>query len=311
MKFLNSIVQNKIATLASILVLLLLANIFTIVQDGTVKTGKFMGKISDTVYLPGPHLVNPLMSFTTINVKDIMLKLDDVSIPSQDKFVSYADFSVQFSINPSMVPELQRTFGSSDQIIDKLLEQPLQSFIREAGRNVPKAQDLFLGKVQDAMQTSIESKLRENASKYGLRIQNVFIKDIQLSEVIRSAIDKTKRLEEQVAQEQANLNKEKLVYQRTVEQEKANTTIASQKASQSKIAAEASAFKVRTSADAALYAKRQEATANMAIAKSITPQLLELKRIDVNMQRAVTWNGSVPTTVMGEKSGALPIYKLN
>ena len=66
-------------------------NSYTIVQDGTAKTGKLFGEIKPEVYEAGFHIVNPLVDMTTFDIKENMFKLNDVTIPSQDKFKSNAD----------------------------------------------------------------------------------------------------------------------------------------------------------------------------------------------------------------------------
>ena len=92
---LNTIVNNPKKTtliaLGVIAALWLVPNSYTIVQDGTVKTQTFMGKVSPKPVLPGFHLVNPLADFEVFNTKDIAMKFDKLQVPSQDKFKSTVD----------------------------------------------------------------------------------------------------------------------------------------------------------------------------------------------------------------------------
>ena len=50
-----------------------------------------------------------------------------------------------------------------------------------------------------------------------------------------------------------------------------------------------------------------KANANRALASSITPQILELKKIELEQQRIARWNGVYPTTMMG---GATPLVTI-
>ena len=50
---------------------------------------------------------------------------------------------------------------------------------------------------------------------------------------------------------------------------------------------------------------RGEAESNRLRVASVTPQLLELKRLENERARIEKWNGDVPRMVVGEKSGFL------
>jgi hypothetical protein len=50
---------------------------------------------------------------------------------------------------------------------------------------------------------------------------------------------------------------------------------------------------------------RGEAEANRLRNSSLTPQLLELKRLENDRARIEKWNGDVPRMVMGDKTGMM------
>lgn len=52
-------------------------------------------------------------------------------------------------------------------------------------------------------------------------------------------------------------------------------------------------------AEATLAQARAQAEANEVLNRSLTPQLIELKRIEVDARRAEKWNGQLPTTTLG------------
>lgn len=294
-----------------LLLVLIGLNSFTIVNDGEEKVGRLLGEIQAEVYTAGLHIVNPMMDFDTYNIKEKLATVDNIGIPSQDKFTSTSDISVKWGIKPGYAPKLARTIGTERDIEQMLISEPLQSFVREAGRSVPLAQDLFTSAIQESIQNSIYTDLKTNAEPYGITVYAVYLKDIQLPPVIRSAIDTTKRLEEEVAQENANLQKQKLVYQREVESARAAAESAKATEQQRQALANAAAYERRTAADANLYAAQKESEANITLGKSVTKELMNLKNLEVEMQKAVSWKGGVPQTIMGESGGVVPLYHLN
>lgn len=306
------ITKTKIATTLGVVFASIVAlNSYTIVQDGTAKTGKLFGEISPTVYEAGFHVVNPLVDMTTFDIKENMFKLNDVSIPSQDKFKSQADVTVQWSIDPLKLPKLQRTIGNQSQIQDKVLVQPLLSILREAGRDVLKAQDLFKSEVQDKIQNHVQTELQNAALLYGIKIHAVYIKDITLPPVIQRSIVKTKELEEQEAQERARLKQQELIYARQTAEAQAKSAEQQKIAAQHK--ADAEAYRVEKEADANLYSKQKEAEGNIALAKSVTKDLLALRDKEIDLKTAENWKGGCTQdcTELSGETKTQPLYHMN
>jgi len=308
------ITKTKVATTVGIVLAGVLAlNSYTVVQDGTAKTGKLFGEIQQDVYTAGFHVVNPLVDMTTFDIKENMFKLDNVSIPSQDKFKSQADVTVQWSIDPMKLPQLQRTIGDQTQIQDKVLVQPLLSILREAGRDVEKAQDLFKADVQDKIQSHVQTELQNTALLYGIKIHAVYIKDITLPEVIQRSIVKTKELEEQEAQERARLKQQELIYARQTAEAEAQALSAEQQKIAAQHKADAEAYRVEKEADANLYSKQKEAEGNIALAKSVTKDLLALRDKEIELKTAENWKGGCTQdcTELSGETKTQPLYHMN
>lgn len=308
------ITKGKVLTTVGITAVSILAlNSYTIVEDGSAKTGKLFGEISPTVYEAGFHIVNPLIDMTEFDIKENMFVLDNVTIPSQDKFKSNADVTVQWSIDPIKLPTLQRTIGRQAQIQDKVLVQPLLSILREAGRDVNKAQDLFKADVQDKIQSNVLEELRRVATPYGIKIHAVYLKDITLPEVIQRSIVKTKELEEQEAQERARLKQQELIYARQTAEAEAQAKSAEQQKIAAQHRTDAAAYEKRVNADAELYAKQKEAEGNIAIAKSVTKDLLELRDKEIKLTEAQNWKGGCTQdcTELSGETKTQPLYHMN
>ncbi|WCE28433.1 SPFH domain-containing protein [Vibrio sp. SCSIO 43137] len=316
----KSIVTGGLVAIGLVTVLALKP--FTTVGAGEVKVPVVFGKVQQQELYEGFHLVNPLASFDTYDIKENAYELNNVTIPSKDKFKSNANVTIMWSVDGNATPKLRGTVGTMAEVEHKLLRQPLLSLLREAGRSVEKAQDLFDDKTQVQLQTDIMDGLTKATENYGVKIHAVYIQDIELPRVIRDAIVRTKQLEEQEAQEQARLAQEKLIYARDTAKAEAKAKSAEHNATARKAnadaalyekqqAADASEYRQKKDADAKLYAANKEAQGNKAIAKSLTSNLLEARRIDVDMQRMKSWKGAVPSTLMaGEGTQAVPLYHM-
>ena len=305
-------VKNAVFTSLGFIVFGLLLNFspITTVSQGTVKVGSLFGEVQPKVYSEGLHLVNPLLSFNTYDVKENAYELHSVSIPSQDKFKSDANITVIWSVDPSVAPTLRNTIGRMPDVENKILRQPLLSLLREAGRGVTKAQDLFNAETQTQLQMFITDGMRKHTEEYGVFIHNVFLQDIELPPVIMDAIITTKKLEEKEAQEQANLNREALIYDRQVKEAESKAAAAEQNKFSRQHAADARFYEQQQDANASLYSAQQQAKGNRALSSSITPNLLKLRNLEIALKQAENWKGGVPQTVMGD-TAALPLFHMN
>lgn len=122
-----------------------------------------MGKVSPKPVLPGFHLVNPLADFEVFNTKDIAMKFDKLQVPSQDKFKSTVDMTVMLQFDGNKAPINRINAGNQDQALDKYVTEKLLSTVREFGKSVPKAQDLYNAEVQSQLQIAIQQEVEEYA----------------------------------------------------------------------------------------------------------------------------------------------------
>ena len=266
----------------------LCSNSFVVVQDGTVKTQTWLGKVSPNPVLPGFHIVNPLASFDTFNTKDIKISYDKLQVPSQDKFKSTVDMTVMLQFDGAKAPMNRINAGSQEAALDKYVEQKLLSTVREFGKSVLIAQDLFKADVQVQLQDSVKAEIEAYARPYGYTVKEIFLQDITLPEVIMKQVTNTKIREEEVNAEKAELSKREQIAQQQV------VTSAAAKESR---ANEAQANE--RDADAKLYSAKKEAESNRALQQTITPEMIRWKELDVQQTIADKYQGGVPNTVMG------------
>lgn len=271
-----------------------------IVKDGTVavETG-FSGKVNPVPYKPGLHFVNPFSSIDVFSARDIKLSFENVQVPSQDKFKTSVDITLMIRMDPSKAALQRINGGVQSDAIDKYVTQKFLSTVRESGKSIPKAQDLFDDKVQSAMQATLIRETNEYSQPYGYTVTEVFLQDIVLDPTISEQVKNTKIREEQVNAAQAELDRIEKVSQQSVKRAEAERQSAEQSAIASERTAEAKKFAAQREAEGKLYAAEKEAEANLILQKTITPQLIEWKKMQVEMVRAERYQGGVPQTVVG------------
>lgn len=275
-------------------------NSYTVVQDGSVKVGTFLGKVNPVAYEAGLHFpVNPFMTFDTYSTKDIRVELKSLRVPSQDKLKSMVDVTVMLQFDGKKAPVLRINGGTESEALDKYVRQKLISTILEFGKEVENAQDLFTADVQRRLQESIRGAIQEYASPYGYEIKEIMIQDITLPEVVQEQVVNTKMRQEQINQAKAEAQKEKELAQKKVVQAAAERESAEQAAIARERNAKANAYAVREESDAKLYAAQKEAEANQALQKTITPEMVNWRKLDIEAIRAEKYQGGVPNTVVG------------
>ncbi|WWQ13213.1 hypothetical protein MM5_190 [Morganella phage vB_Mm5] len=267
----------------------------TVVPDGTVKTQKVLGEVRSEVLKPGFHVINPISELDVFSVQDQEIKFEKLMVPSQDKFKTAVDISVMIKFDGSKAPTARINAGVQSEALNRYVVTKLTSTVYEFGKSVKNAQDLFNAETQTRLQQNIREEVNSFSMPYGYTITEVFIQDIELDPTIKTQITNTKLREEKINQARADLDRVEKEAQQKVKQAEAD-----------RASAEEMAKARERDADATLYAAKKEAEANQALQKTITPEMIRWKELDVEQTRANKYKGDVPSTVVGaDYKGAL------
>lgn len=270
-------------------VLLLAANVFTVVDDGSVATTTFLGKVSPNIMQPGLNIINPLASVDTYSTRDLKMEFSNVQVPSQDKLKTSVDITLMLRFDGDKAQMVRINGGTERQAIDKYVAKKFESTVRESGKNIKKAQDLFGdAKTQSMLQDMIKTEVNDYSKPFGYEVTEVFLQEITLPKLIQDQVEQTKIREEAVNQAQADLDKAEKVAQQQVKTAEA-----------AREAREQNAVANERDADAKLYAAGKEAEANVLLQKTITPEMIKWRQLEVEMIRANKYQGGVPQTVVG------------
>lgn len=255
---------------------ILISSLIVTVPAGHVKVATLFGKISGDAYPEGFHLTNPLLKFESFDLRQKTHK-ESAGVPAEDKLITEMDISVQYRLIGSMAPEILRNTGSADALITVHMIPKLRSILREQGKGVETSQDFFKESIQRQLQETLKIGLANFMAPKGVEIQDVLIRKILLPEVIRNSIELTKKREQQVLEQKAELERFATEQNQKVKQAESEFEAAKLEAQKIKELADAEAYKIEA--------------INKTLAKS--PNYIALKKVE-------QWNGVLPVYAGGD-----------
>ena len=241
----------------------------------------------------GLAVLPPWQSLNNFSIRSEQADVENADGSTSDTQQVKVSLTVRYSISPDKVSEVYEKYSHDGD---------LSSYIQTATQEVFKAvtarytaPDLIAKRQQ--VSADINTALKEKISIYGAQIINIDMRNFQFDPTYMAAIN------EKVTQEQKKLAADNKF--RTVESEqKQKVAIARAEADSVKATADGDAYSKITMAKANAEALTIQ---NEALSKST--QVLELKRIEVELAKANKWNGALPSSIY---SGApVPFLKID
>jgi regulator of protease activity HflC (stomatin/prohibitin superfamily) len=237
----------KLAAVAvvAILVLFFGQRFVKTVPPGHVSVGVLFGEVNPVPVNEGLHFpVNPLYNWVDYDTREKTLK-EQAQTPTQDQLQTKVDISVQYQINGAMAPLILQEVGTQVQAVNVYLTPKLRSLVREQGKKISKAEDFFLEKTQETLETNLEAELQAYLAPKGIIVKAVLIRDITLPSVLMAAIEQKKEREQAVERQKAELERFQTEQMQQVAAANAKRQAAEEEAKQVVILAEARAFEIR------------------------------------------------------------------
>jgi regulator of protease activity HflC (stomatin/prohibitin superfamily) len=215
------------------------------VPPGHVAVAILFGKVVEKPYEEGLHIpVNPLYTWEFYDTREKTHK-ETAQVPTQDQLQTRVDVSVQYQINGAMAPQILQDVGNQQAAISVYLTPKLRSLVREQGKMIPKAEDFFLEKTQQILETNLLAGLEDYLGSKGIMIQAVLIRDINLPAVLTKAIEQKKEREQAVERQKAELERFRTEQLQAVAKAAAEREAAEETAKQVRILADARAYEIR------------------------------------------------------------------
>jgi prohibitin 1 len=250
--------------IVAFLVVILLFSSIARVGTGHVGVVTYFSKVTGETLGEGIHLINPLKTNNEMSTQTQTLK-ESASVPSSEGLMMSLDTSLIYHLNPDHAPEVFHRTGIDYE--DKVIEPTLRSAIREATAS-HSANALYTGE-REMVARQIYDKLTSDLNQYGIVVENVLLRDIQLPATLKAAIEAKQQAEQESLAMSFRLQKETQEAQR----------------------------------------KRIEAQGirdfQQIVAQGISPQLLEWKGIEATENLAKSPNSKV--VVIGNSKNGLPL----
>jgi regulator of protease activity HflC (stomatin/prohibitin superfamily) len=208
--------------------------------------GVLFGDVQEDPYPEGLNIVNPLLSWVDMDVRQDSFKISQLEMPTRDQLLSKVDLSIQWRLDASQAPFIYRDTGDKERIVQVHLHPQARSLIRELGTKIDRAEDLFKDEVRDSLANALTAGLTETMASKGIIIESVLLRNINLPPVLAEAIGRKKEREQEVERQRAELERVKLEQEQGVAQADASRRAAEEDAKRIKILADAKAYEIAT-----------------------------------------------------------------
>jgi regulator of protease activity HflC (stomatin/prohibitin superfamily) len=199
---------------------------FETVETGHVAVGTRFGKVTGQTIDAGFHVVNPLNDWDHFSTLEKSWLFEQITVPAADQQKATMDVSIQFKILPGAAMTLRRDAGVEKEALAVVFTPIVRGALRDAGRNTTRVEEFYSDQTISAYREAALSIIQAQVETKGLMVTDVIVRDVDLPQVIKQAIEAKKKREQEVEQEKATLNKVALEAQRKVKAAEANLTAA-------------------------------------------------------------------------------------
>jgi len=263
------------------------------VDEGHIGIIKRFGKAEYQVD-PGIHMKVPFMDDVVEIEVRTRKNVETMAAATAEQMPVKAVTAVNWTVTRAAAIELYKQYGGLDQFEMRILDPRLRS-ASKAGLAEYKAEQIIQNR--NAAIRRIEELLEEETAGLPIELGDVQIEDIVLPQKYIQSIE-TKQTELNLAAaEKHKLERQKLEAMREV-----NTAEAARDAAKAR--ADGEAYKIRAEAEAEAFAIQAKGAAE-AGAIQAKAKAIESNDTLVSYMQMQSWNGQLPTTVMGADQNIL------
>jgi prohibitin 1 len=194
---------------AGTILLLVVAAIIALSSTSCVRTGhvgivSVFGRVTGRTLSEGIHLVNPVASVTELSIKTQEIK-EKASVPSKEGLIMGLEASILYHLDPARAATVYQQMGPT--YADILLIPTFRSAIRAitAGNT---AASLYSDGREGIAQQILEDVRRQVAPR-GVIVENVLLRDLQLPETLKHAIEAKQQAQQEAQRMEYVLQREK------------------------------------------------------------------------------------------------------
>ena len=194
---------------AGMLLLLIIGVIIAISSTSCVRTGhvgvvSIFGRVTGRTLSEGIHLVNPAANVTELSIKTQEIK-EKAAVPSKEGLIMGLEASILYHLDPARAATVYQQMGPT--YADILLIPTFRSAIRAitAGNT---AASLYSDGREGIAQQILEDVRRQVAPR-GVIVENVLLRDLQLPETLKHAIEAKQQAQQEAQRMEFVLQREK------------------------------------------------------------------------------------------------------
>lgn len=240
------------------------------VDSETLGPGRYWIGWNEELYLFPTFTQNvtwagPVTSKDEITGDPVTTPDERIVFQDKDGLKIKAGVSLTYSVNPNRAAALFQKYRKGiDEITDPYIKNLVRGALVAEASRLPV--DQIYGEGKEALMKRVQDRVAQQTAPFGLNIERIeWVGDMALPEVVQAALNAKIEATQQAAQRENMVRTE-----------------------------EAQAAIVKAKAEGAAAARLIEAEAiakaNRTIAASLTPELIEMRKVE-------KWNGQQPTTV--------------
>ncbi len=214
--------NNKLNhAIASLVLLSILFTHCTIVRPGKVAIKSRFGKVNSDILLPGFHGFNPFTNTITTFDTRVQEYSSNLHLPTKEGLEITAELTFLQHIVPDSVPSMFKRFGLKYK--ESLIVNTYIATSREITAHY-FAKDLITQR--EELEKAITDKLTQSLGKYGIVIEAVLVRDIELPNEILQAIKDKVKSEQASLQAQFDIEKQRKELNFNIEAQQKQTDFA-------------------------------------------------------------------------------------
>ena len=174
------------------------------VKTGHVGVVSVFGRVTGTALSEGIHIVNPLSTVTELSIKTQEIK-ERANVPSKEGLIMGLEASILYHLDPAHAAAVYQQVGPT--FAEVLLIPNFRSAIRAITAGNTAASLYSDGREQIALQ--ILEDVRRQVAPRGIVVENVLLRDLQLPESLKHAIEAKQQAQQEAQRMEFVLQREK------------------------------------------------------------------------------------------------------
>ena len=195
--------RNMLLLAAIVLLALAAGSSVSCVRTGHVGVVTMFGRVTGRTMPEGMHLVNPLARVHELDIKTQEIK-ERAAVPSREGLTMGIEASVLYHLQPEMAADVYQKVGTG--YADVLLVPNFRSAIRSV--TAANTASSLYSDAREGIAGRILADLQQQVGSRGIVIEHVLLRDLQLPDTLKNAIEAKQQAEQEAQRMEFVLLKE-------------------------------------------------------------------------------------------------------